>query len=186
MTAVDVTNYQFCPTGYVGVARRRCLSVKQSLDNSEAALTTVREICKWGEPDFSSCSDREITELYRQLKLITMGYVVTDIPSIINKFADFIERKIKDFTDQKRLVNQSVTSNPIETTRSSYLPGEGNALLEIAMNLEAFLWKRTEVLQQSFWDSTAIRYLYALDALLSLPQDFFRSDVSTPPSNVYM
>ena len=112
-----------------------------------------------------------------------MGYVVTDIPSIINKFADFIERKLKDF-DQKRLVTQnSVTSN--ETTRSSYLPGEGNAFLEIAMNLEAFLWKRTEVLPQSFWDSTAIRYLYALDALLSMPQDFFRSDVSTKPSNVY-
>ena len=183
MTAVDVTNYQFCPTGYVGVARRRCLSVKQSLDNSETALTTVREFCRWGEPDFSNCSDREITELYRQLKLITMGYVVTDIPSIINKFADFIERKLKDF-DQKRLVTQnSVTSN--ETTRSSYLPGEGNAFLEIAMNLEAFLWKRTEVLPESFWDSTAIRYLYALDALLSMPQDFFRSDVSTKPSNVY-
>jgi hypothetical protein len=184
MTAVDVTNYQFCPAGYVGVARRRCLSVKQTMDNSEAEVTAIQEFWRWGEPDFSNCSDREITELYRQLKLITLGYVVTDIPSIINKFADFVQRKLKDFTDHKRLANQKSTTNE-EIIPLPYLHGEGNALLEIAMSLEAFLWKRTEVLPQSFWNSTAVRYLYALDALLSLPQDFFRLDVSRASSNVY-
>ncbi|EFX79778.1 hypothetical protein DAPPUDRAFT_104018 [Daphnia pulex] len=176
MTALDVTNYQFCPAGYVGVTRRRCLSVKQPIDNSEIAATAVREFWKWGEPDFSDCSDREVTELYRQLKLITLGYAVTDIASIINKFADFIQRKLKDFADHESL--KSAGSE--QTTRFLYLPGEGNALLEIAMNLEAFLWRRTEVLPQSFWDSTAIQYLYALDALLSMPKDFFRLDGGIP------
>ncbi len=155
MTAVDVTNYQFCPAGYVGVTRRRCLSVKQPIDKSEIAATAVREFWKWGEPDFSDCSDREVTELYRQLKLITLGYAVTDIGSIINKFADFIQRKLKDFTrDHENL--KSAGSE--QTTQFLYLPGEGNSLLEIATNLEAFLWRRTEVLPQSFWNSTAIQY----------------------------
>jgi hypothetical protein len=107
--------------------------------------------------------------------LITLGYAVTDIASIINKFADFIQRKLKDFADLKSAGSE-------QTTQFPYLPGEGNALLEIAMSLEAFLWKRTEVLPQSFWNSTAIQYLYALDALLSMPKDFFRLDVSRKPS----
>lgn len=182
MTAVDVTNYQFCPAGYVGVTRRRCLSVEQSMDNSEAAATAVREFWRWGDPDFSNCSDREVTELYRQLKLITLGYAVTDIPSVMNKFADFIERKLQDLTDHK---NQKSAMDE-QTTSSPFLPGEGNALLEIAMNLEAFLWRKTDVLPQSFWDSTAVRYLYALDALLSMPKEFFRLDVSRTPSFVFV
>ncbi|KAI9565392.1 hypothetical protein GHT06_009184 [Daphnia sinensis] len=158
-TAVDITNYQFCPTGYVGVAKRHCFAVKELPDDGGEALPAIRPFWSWGEPDFSNCSDRELTEIYRQLKLITLGYVVTDVPSIINKFADFIEGKLK-------------------ATPSPYLPGEGNALLEIAMSLEAFLWRRTEVLPQSFWNSTAVRYLYALDTLLSMPQDIFRLDSS--------
>ena len=182
MTAVDVTNYQFCPAGYVGVATRHCLSVKQTEDSSEAAVPEVREFWKWGEPDFSNCSDREINELYRQLKLITLGYVVTDIPSIVKKFSDFIQRKLEYFTDhQQRLTNQKSTTDEQPV---SFLPGEGNALLEMAIGLENFLWKRSEVLPQSFWDSTAVRYFYALDALLSMPKELFSLDVSRPPLSV--
>uniref|UniRef100_A0A0N8E067 Brain-specific angiogenesis inhibitor n=1 Tax=Daphnia magna TaxID=35525 RepID=A0A0N8E067_9CRUS len=175
-TAVDITNYQFCPAGYVGVAKRHCFAVKELPGDGGEALPAIRKFWSWGEPDFSNCSDRELTEIYRQLKLITLGYVVTDVTSIINKFADFIQLKLKGIN---RLANPKKTLNE-EATPSPYLPGEGNALLEIAMSLETFLWRRTEVLSHSFWNSTAVRYLYALDALLSMPQDIFRLDSSLP------
>lgn len=172
-TAVDITNFQFCPAGYIGVAQRHCLSVK---DNGGNAVPAKLAFWSWGEPDFSNCSDRELTEIYRQLKLITLGYVVTDVASIFNKFADFIQWKLKGIAEFNRIANREKTID--EETPSPYLPGEGNALLELAMSLEAFLWKRTEVLPRSFWNSTAVRYLYALDALLSMPRDIFRLDVS--------
>ncbi|KAK4018037.1 hypothetical protein OUZ56_000106 [Daphnia magna] len=178
-TAVDITNYQFCPAGYVGVAKRHCFAVKELPGDGGEALPAIRKFWSWGEPDFSNCSDRELTEIYRQLKLITLGYVVTDVTSIINKFADFIQLKLKGIAEFNRLANPKKTLNE-EDTPSPYLPGEGNALLEIAMSLETFLWRRTEVLSHSFWNSTAVRYLYALDALLSMPQDIFRLDSSLP------
>ncbi|KZS07008.1 Uncharacterized protein APZ42_029535 [Daphnia magna] len=178
-TAVDITNYQFCPAGYVGVAKRHCFAVKELPGDGGEALPAIRKFWSWGEPDFSNCSDRELTEIYRQLKLITLGYVVTDVTSIINKFADFIQLKLKGIAEFNRLANPKKALNE-EATPSSYLPGEGNALLEIAMSLETFLWRRTEVLSHSFWNSTAVRYLYALDALLSMPQDIFRLDSSLP------
>ncbi|XP_057370415.1 uncharacterized protein LOC130691484 [Daphnia carinata] len=177
-TAVDITNYQFCPAGYVGVAKRHCFAVKELPGDDGEALPAMRLFWSWGEPDFSNCSDRNLTEIYRQLKLITLGYIVTDVPSIINKFADFIESKLKSIAKSNRNANAKKSQN--EDTAPSYLPGEGNALLEIAMSLEAFLWRRTAVLPQAFWNSTAVRYLYALDALLSMPQDIFGLDSSLP------
>ncbi|KAI9565389.1 hypothetical protein GHT06_009181 [Daphnia sinensis] len=176
-TAVDITNYQFCPAGYVGVAKRRCLAVKELPDDGGEALPAIRPF--WGEPDFSNCSDRELTEIYQQLKLITLGYVVTDLPSIVNKFADFIAGKLKVIAEFNGLANWKKTKNE-EVVLSPYLPGEGNMLLEMAISVETFLWRRTEVLPHSFWNSTAVRYLYALDALLSMPRDIFRLNSELP------
>lgn len=172
MTATDATNYQFCPAGYVGVARRRCKSVEEFPEGDVAAAN--RALWSWEEPDFAHCSDRIISELYRQMKLIALGYIVTDVQSVFNKFVDSIQRKVKA-TDQNR-------SNPKRTPPDQapfpYLPGEGNALLEMAKNLETFVWKKTNMIPPSFWEPTAVNYLYALDALLSMPQDFCRPEVS--------
>ncbi|XP_057370422.1 uncharacterized protein LOC130691485 isoform X2 [Daphnia carinata] len=169
-TAVDITNYQFCPAGYVGVAKRHCFAVKELPDDNGETHPAIRLF--WGEPDFSNCSDRELTELYQQLKLITLGYVVTDLPSIVNKFADFIEWKLEGIAESNRFTNSRKATDE-EATPFPYLPGEGNMLLEMAVSIEALLWRRTEVLPHSFWNSTAVRYLYALDALLSMPHDIF-------------
>lgn len=169
MTAVDVTNYQLCPAGYIGVAKRHCRSVEQLPD--EVSLST-RVLWMWNEPDFSHCGDRYVSELYKQLKLIMLGYVVTDVESVVEKFYEFVQRKLNDIQ-----FNHSKPA-PVEQTPVPYLPGEGNALLEMAKSLEAFMSKRTHMLPSTFWNSTAINYLYALDALLSMPRDFFRPDVN--------
>uniref|UniRef100_A0A0P5AMI9 Brain-specific angiogenesis inhibitor n=1 Tax=Daphnia magna TaxID=35525 RepID=A0A0P5AMI9_9CRUS len=178
-TAVDITNYQFCPAGYVGVAKRHCFAVKELPDDGGETLPAIKPFWSWGEPDFSNCSDRELTEVYHQLKLITLGYVVTDLTSIVNKFADFIEWKLKGIAEFNRFTNWKNRTDE-EATPAPYLPGEGNMLLEMAISLEVFLWRRTEVLPHSFWNSTAVRYLYALDALLSMPRDIFRLNGELP------
>lgn len=176
-TAVGSTSCQYCPAGYVGVAKRHCLSVKELPDENKDAVPAIQAFWSWGEPDFSNCSDQELTEIYQQLKLITLGYVVTDVASVFNKFTHFIHGKLDGISKFNPLANPKKTIDK-EATPSPYLPGEGNALLEIAMSLETFLWRRTEVLPHSFWNLTAVRYLYALDALLSMPRDFFNPDVS--------
>uniref|UniRef100_A0A0P6EIG7 Brain-specific angiogenesis inhibitor n=1 Tax=Daphnia magna TaxID=35525 RepID=A0A0P6EIG7_9CRUS len=178
-TAFDITNYQFCPAGYVGVAKRHCFAVKELPDDGGETLPAIQPFWSWGEPDFSNCSDRELTEVYHQLKLITLGYVVTDLTSIVNKFADFIEWKLKGIAEFNRFTNWKNRTDE-EATPAPYLPGEGNMLLEMAISLEVFLWRRTEVLPHSFWNSTAVRYLYALDALLSMPRDIFRLNGELP------
>lgn len=177
MTAVDATNYQFCPAGYVGVARRRCKSSVEELPDVDVIAAASRVVWSWDEPDFAHCSDRYINDLYKKMKLVALGYVVVDVPSVYNQFGDFIHAKLKLIDETNRL-------NPKRATRAEqipfpYLPGEGNALLEMAKILEAFVWSnKTHVLPPSFWNSTAVDYLYALDALLSMPTDYFRPDVS--------
>ena len=155
------------------MARRRCKSVEQ-LPEGEAKVAN-RALWAWEEPDFAHCSDRIVNELYRQMKLIALGYVVTDVQSVFNKFVDSIQRKVKATENPNRLITNRTLP---DQTPFPYLPGEGNALLEMAKNLEIFLWKKTNLMPPSFWEPTAVNYLYALDSLLSMPEDFFRPDVS--------
>lgn len=158
MTAADVTNYQFCPAGYIGVAKRHCRSIQELPDTDS---TSDDRQTTWEETDFAHCTARNVSELYRQFKLITLGYLVADFQSIVDKFTYLIHKKLEDIHGQ-----------------SVYLPGEGNALLEMAKSLETFMLKKTDMLEKSFWHWTAVDYLYALDDLLSMPADFFRPDVS--------
>lgn len=166
MTATDVTNYQFCPAGYIGVARRHCRSVQKLLDSDNK--DDDRTLSVWEETDYSHCTDRSVNELYRQLKLVTLGYLVTNVQLIVDKFTHLVHKKLESIERH-------------QTIETPYLPGEGNALLEMAKSLETFMLKKTRTLEKLFWHTTAVDYLHALDDLLSMPGDFFRPDVSRYP-----
>ena len=175
MTAVEVTNYQFCPNGYVGPVRRRCRSAGQVSNDPGSARQTDCVAGIWEEPDFSHCSDRYISELYKQMKMITLGYMVTDVESIVDKFSEFVKQK---FTEIQFSKGSNTKLTKIEDIPLPYLAGEGNALLEMAKTFEIFMFKKAHLLPPTYWESTAIHYLYALDTLLSMPKDFFLPDVS--------
>lgn len=173
VTAVDATSHQFCPAGYVGVARRRCRSVKRSLVAADASAAD--EVAwSWEEPDFARCSNRQVSELYKHMKLVALGYLVADVPSIVKKFTEFVQAKLvaidQNYGNSKRLDPESIPH--------PYLPGEGNSLMEMGRNIEYFSSRKPSVLPPQFWNSIAVRYLYTLDALLSVPADFFHPDVS--------
>ena len=175
LTATDATANQFCPKGYVGVAKRRCIWVEQPIERSSTvtAATTANTAFTWHweTPDLSHCSERGVHDLNRQLKLVVLGYAVDDVGSITAKFNRAIIRKLNAIEASGWANWTSKLPSP------AYLPGEGNALLELARNIEVFLWKKTELLPQRFWNSTAIDYLYSLDTLLSMPPGFYSPNV---------
>ena len=183
LTAVDATANQFCPKDYVGTARRRCSGVEQPIEqrnSADVAVTTVTNAStwRWEIPDLSHCSDRGVHDLNRQLKLVALGYAVNDVNSITSKFNRLIQRKLNNI-DASGWANWTFKS-PNHPFSPSYLLGEGNALLELSRNIEIFLWRKTDLLPLRFWNSTAIDYLYALDALLSMPSGFYNPDVFIP------
>lgn len=175
LTATDATANQFCPKGYVGVAKRRCSWVEQSIERSStvnaATTANIAFTWNWETPDLSQCSERGVHDLNRQLKLVALGYSVDDVGSITAKFNRAIIRKLNAIEATGWANWTSKLPSP------AYLPGEGNTVLELARNIEVFFWKKTDLLPKRFWNSTAIDFLYSLDALLSMPTDFYSPNV---------
>lgn len=170
MTAVDTTDFEFCPPGYFGVAKRMC-SRSTEVETDQSNTSTWR----WETPDFSHCMERVVVDLQRQLKLITLGYAVADVPSIVDQFSRHILKRVNKI----ELVDRDGSSEDRENS-SSVLPGEGKPLLELAKNVETFLFKRINLIPSSFWNTTAVDYLQALDVLLFVAQqNFFHPDVRT-------
>lgn len=157
MTAHGMTNFQFCPSGYVGAARRLCSSSSNGGPAANSSTTA------WDPPDFSHCAEKAVAELQRKVKLITLGYAVTDVPSIVSQLAQHVRKRFADAV-------------PL-----SFLPGEGNFVLELARSLEIFLQKRADLLPVSFWTEEGLDHFRTLDILLDAPPPhYFRPDDITP------
>ena len=176
LTAVDSTNFQFCPTGYVGAAKRFCRSqqhdqvVSGEGEGSELMNNNSESLWRWDPPDFSNCAEKVVAELHRKMKLIMLGYAVGDVPSIVALFSRQIQNRLDGIQQSGKIMNDS--------NEWPFLPGEGNAFVQLAKALETFLFKRADALSETFWNTTAIEYFHALDSLLSItPHNFFSPDV---------
>lgn len=172
VTAIGSTSHQYCPKGYVGAARRRCLAGQPFRQASESIFIQHQTFNAhqqysgyWDEPDFTDCVEIQVSELHKQMRLVALGYGVTDIPSIVTEFYELVRNKFHLFQDE---INEN----------GRFLVGEGNAFLEAAKNVEVFLWKKSDLLSPAFWPLQAVEHLYALDTLLSMPFRFFQPEVS--------
>lgn len=175
LTAVDSTNFQFCPTGYVGAAKRFCRSQQHQVvsgegEGSELMNNNRESLWRWDPPDFSNCAEKVVAELHRKMKLIMLGYAVGDVPSIVALFSRQIQNRLDGIQQSGKIMNDS--------NEWPFLPGEGNAFVQLAKALETFLFKRADALSETFWNTTAVEYFHALDSLLSItPHNFFSPDV---------
>lgn len=166
MTAVSSAAYRFCPNGYVGVAKRRCSSPAASFADPGTIGANNKPNWQWDRPIFSHCSERFVADLHRKLKLVSLGYRVMEIDVIVTNFTNYIWDKL----------NRTLSSSNDEET-AVFLPGEGNTILDLARSLESFLWKGSHLMGPLFWNTAAVDYFYALDALLSMPISFFYPEV---------
>ena len=173
VTAVGTTNFQFCPSGFFGAAKRLCR--RSSSEEVDQQQSTNVSTWKWETPDLSHCAERTVVELHRELKLIMLGYAVSDVPTIVSKLVFYVRNKMTPIQPQRQ--SPSLT----EHTPEPFLPGEGNSLLELARTLETFLYKRPNLLPTQFWSTVAVDYFYTLDALLAAPPGFYHPDVRPLP-----
>lgn len=167
MTAAGSVAYRFCPNGYVGVAKRRCTSTAATLSHPGINGEPGEPTWQWDRPIFSHCSERLVADLHRKLRLVSLGYKVAEISDIVANFTGYVWQKL----------NKTVSPS-ISDDSAVFLPGEGNTMLDLARSLESLLWKGSHLMEPLFWNTTAVNYFYALDALLSMPTSFFYPDVS--------
>ena len=84
-----------------------------------------------------------------------LGYQVTTVATIITDIREHIDSQLN----------------------SPFLPGEGNAVLELLQHINQYLMKKSDLLPFIFWDTSAIEYLYAVDAVQSMPPLYIFLDV---------
>lgn len=165
MAAAGSVVYQICPKGYVGAAKRRCSSQVATFADPGMIDGNNKPNGQWKRPVFLHCKEPFVDDLHRKLKLVSLGYRVAEIDVIVTNFTNYIWGKLN------RTMNSSVEE------AAAFLPGEGNTILDLARSLESFLWKGSHLMGPIFWNTTAVDYFYALDALLSMPLSFFYPEV---------
>lgn len=106
-----------------------------------------------------------------QLKLLALGYVVTNVTWIIES----VHKYIKDVPSVKK--SQAVAKLGKAATYSC-LPGEGNSVVDLLANIQVYLWRKSDVFPAHFWASSAITYLRVIDSLLSTRAHYFSPDVN--------
>ena len=94
--------------------------------------------------------------------MVGLGYAVSDMPTILTKLSVYVEKKVNEL------------AAPIG---GPFLPGEGNAVIDVIQSVDTFLWKKWHLFDAVFWNSSAVSYLRALDSLLSMPSTYFYPNV---------
>lgn len=111
------------------------------------------------------------------MKTLVLGYPVTTVATIINSLWQHIHVRQPDDGYEIDDESQSRTKRMNNGSNPSYLPGEGNAVVELLQQINQYLAKKSELLPFEFWNTSAIDYLYAVDSLLSMSPEYILPDV---------
>jgi hypothetical protein len=115
------------------------------------------------------------------MKMLSLGYSTANmsVVSVIDKLWRHVSATLSLLnasTAPTSSLNRTYSSVK-EESRKMLLPGEGNAVVDLLLKIERYMWKKDYLLADHFWNTTAVTYLELLDSLLSMPQ-YIIPDVS--------
>ena len=117
------------------------------------------------------------------MKMLSLGYSTANmsVVSVIDKLWRHVSTTLSQLNAStaptSRSLNRKSSSVKAESSKMLLLPGEGNAVLDLLLKIERYMWKKDYLLADHFWNTTAVTYLELLDSLLSVPQ-YILPDVS--------